>query len=233
MSEREKIAATIDHALLHPTLGRKELEAGLAEIAHLPLASVCVKPYQVERAAELLESTEIGIGTVVSFPHGSATTATKVSEAVQLAELGAAELDMVVNVGRVLGGEWAEVERELRAVKTALAETGVLLKLIFETDFVNGKADIQQLTRLCEAEGWDYAKTSTGFGYVKQPNGFYAYSGAQVQHLKWMREASSSIGLKASGGIRTLADWREMAAAGATRIGTSSTLAILAELEEL
>jgi len=232
MSQQEKIAATIDHALLHPTLGWKELEAGLASIAHLPLASVCVKPYQVERTAELLQGTEISIGTVVGFPHGSGTVTTKVSEAVELAELGADELDMVVNVGRVLSGDWSEVERELRAVKSALAGAQVVLKLIFETDFVNKKADIQQLTRLCDSEGWDFSKTSTGFGFVKQDNGYYAYSGAQSQHLKWMREASASIGLKASGGIRTLADWRAMVAAGATRIGTSSTLSILAEVPE-
>ena len=231
MLTEKDIAQTIDHALLHPTLSEEELEKGLSKVAHLPLASVCVKPCHVARALAQLADGNIKVGAVLGFPQGAHTANTKVAEAVEMAAAGASELDMVVNVGQVLGGDWSAVERELKAVKTALADAKVVLKLIFETDFVDRKSDIQQLTRLCAEAGWDYAKTSTGFGFVKQENGDYAYRGAQAKHLRWMREASPSIGLKASGGIRSLADWREMTEAGASRIGTSSTLSIMAEVQ--
>lgn len=231
MSLQEQVARTIDHALLHPTLGERELEKGLQKVAHLPLASVCVKPSHVKRTLMLLKDTDIPVGTVIGFPHGGQTTATKAAEAVEMSTLGVKELDMVIHTGAVLEGQWAEVEKELVEVKKAVANTSVVLKCIFETDFVHQREDIERLTKLVELTGWDYAKTSTGFGFVKRKGGGYHYRGAQVQHLKWMQAVAPQLKLKASGGIRTLANWEKMTAAGASRIGTSSTLSILAEAE--
>jgi deoxyribose-phosphate aldolase len=231
MSLQEQIAQTIDHALLHPTLGERELEKGIRKIAHLPLASVCVKPCHVKRTIDLIKYEAISPGTVIGFPHGSQTTAMKVAEAVEMATIGASELDMVVHAGDVLEGTWARVEKELLDVKQAVEGSSVVLKCIFETDYVDQRDAIERLTQLVEETGWDFAKTSTGFGFVKNKQGTYQYQGAQEQHLKWMRNGSQKIDLKASGGIRTLADWRKMTAAGASRIGTSSTLSILAEAE--
>jgi deoxyribose-phosphate aldolase len=232
MSLQDKIAQTIDHALLHPTLGERKLEEGIQAVAHLPLASICVKPCHVVRALEQLSDGGISVGTVVGFPHGSHTTASKAAEAAELRVLGAKELDMVINIGAVLEGQWKQVEEELVAVRRAVDDPETLLKCIFETDYVQERASIEQLTKMVYEAGWDYAKTSTGFGFVKNENGFYQYRGAQVQHLQWMRAAAPEMKLKASGGIRTLADWTRMTQAGATRIGTSSTLAILAEAAE-
>jgi len=229
MSLQDKIAQTIDHALLHPTLGERELEKGIRNIAHLPLASACVKPCHVKRTLDLLKDEDIPVGTVIGFPHGSQTTAMKVAEAVEMATIGASELDMVVHAGDVLEGQWARVEKELRDVKQAVEGSSVVLKCIFETDYVDQRDAIERLTQLVEDTGWDYAKTSTGFGFVKTASGSYHYRGAQVKHLKWMQGIVPKVKLKASGGIRTLADWHAMREAGAHRIGTSSTLSIIAE----
>lgn len=231
MSLQEQVAQTIDHALLHPTVCERDLEEELAKIAHLPLASVCVKPCHVAHTKPLLQESEIALGTVIGFPHGGHTTATKIAEAVELLSLGAVEFDMVTNIGAVLQGQWIQIEQELRALKREIVGESVVLKCIFETDFITRQADIERLATLVEETGWDFAKTSTGFGFVKNKQGTYQYQGAQEQHLKWMRNGSQKIDLKASGGIRTLADWRKMTAAGASRIGTSSTLSILAEAE--
>ncbi len=229
MSLQDKIAQTIDHAFLHPTLGEHELEKGVREITPLPLASVCVKPCHVKRTLTLLQDEDIPVGTVIGFPHGSQTTAMKVAEAVEMITMGAAELDMVVHAGDVLEGQWARVEKELRDVKQAVEGSSVVLKCIFETDYVDQRAAIERLTQVVEYTGWDYAKTSTGFGFVKNESGNYHYRGAQVEHLKWMQAIAPNLKLKASGGIRTLADWQNMIEAGATRIGTSSTLSLIAE----
>lgn len=229
MSLQDTIARTIDHALLHPTLGEHELEKGVRKIAHLPLASVCVKPCHVKRTLTLLQDEDIPVGTVIGFPHGSQTTAMKVAEAVEMITMGAAELDMVVHAGDVLEGQWARVEKELRDVKQAVEGSPVVLKCIFETDYVDQRPAIERLTKLVQQTGWDYAKTSTGFGFVKNESGSYHYRGAQVEHLKWMQGIAPHLKLKASGGIRTLADWQNMIKAGAERIGTSSTLSIIAE----
>jgi deoxyribose-phosphate aldolase len=229
MSLQEQIAQTIDHALLHPTLGERELEKGIRKIAHLPLASVCAKPSHVKRTIDLLKDEDIPVGTVISFPHGGQTTAMKVAEAAEMVAIGASELDMVVHAGDVLEEKWARVEKELLDVKQAVEGSSVVLKCIFETDYVDQRDAIERLTKLVEDAGWNYAKTSTGFGFVKNESGSYHYRGAQVKHLKWMQGIAPNLKLKASGGIRTLADWRAVREAGAHRIGTSATLSIIAE----
>jgi len=229
MSFQDKIAQTIDHALLHPTLGEAQLEKGILEVADLPLASVCVKPCHLVRALEQLGDAGIPVGTVVGFPHGSQTIASKAAEAAELRVLGAKELDMVINIGAVLEGQWQQIEQELLSVRRAIDDADTVLKCIFETDYVQEEETIRQLSKIVCETGWDYAKTSTGFGFVKGESGQYQYRGAQVQHLKWMKAAAPQLKLKASGGIRTLEDWKRMTAAGAQRIGTSSTRSILAE----
>lgn len=224
-----EIAGMIDHALLHPTLTAEAVEAGLRLCLDYGVATACVKPCDVPRAARLLKGSGTGACTVIGFPHGSATTGIKVAEAEAALADGAVELDMVVNIGRVKGGDWEAVQHEIRAVNETATGAGALLKVIFETDFLVDE-EIIRLCEICTDAAVAYVKTSTGFGFVKGEGGTYAYRGARPEHIRLMRAHSGpEVRLKASGGIRGLDDllaYREM---GVSRIGASGTKAIVAE----
>lgn len=227
-SPRSPIAGLIDHALLHPTLTDDEIVAGCREAAELGVASVCVKPYAVPLALSELRGTRVAVGTVIGFPHGASATDVKIFETQWSVDQGATEIDMVVNIAKVLEGDWRYVEAEIRAVVQAAASRGALVKVIFETDYLPDDAVKQRLCAVCELAGAHFVKTSTGFGFVKQPNGDYNYRGATEHDIQLMRQnCSAKIGVKASGGIRNFEQAERFRVLGATRLGTSASRAIV------
>ena len=220
------IVSLIDHAILHPTAGEEDLTRGCELAARLQVASVCVKPYMVSRAAELLANSPVQVGTVIAFPHGSNATIVKSAEAEQACIDGAGELDMVVNVGRVLGGDWDYIRADIAAVQIIAQSHNALLKVIFETDYLQA-AHILELCAICSDLQVDFVKTSTGFGYTKRESGDYNYTGATIEHVQMMLDnVNGIVQVKASGGIRTYQDAKRLAEMGVTRLGTSASLAI-------
>jgi deoxyribose-phosphate aldolase len=223
----DAILGLIDHALLHPTLTDDQIRAELAVLRKHRLASVCIKPYAVAMAVELLSGTGMATGTVIGFPHGSSMSAIKAAEARMAFADGAREVDMVVNVGKVLSGDWGFVRDDIRAVLDVARENRGVIKVIFETDYLVEDAVKIRLCEICSELGVDFVKTSTGFGFVKQADGSFATRGAVDHDLILMRRhCPAKVGVKASGGIRTLDDAMRVIKLGVTRIGTSSTLAI-------
>ena len=223
----------LDHALLHPTLTDKAVTEQCEALQPYPLASLCVKPCHVEMVADMMADSVIDVGTVIGFPHGVTTTATKVAETRLAFERGAVEADMVVNTGKVLGGQWDEVRHDIAEVLTVVRERAGLLKVIFETDFVTEDADKIRLCEVCSDLGVNYVKTSTGCGYVKQVDGGVSYRGATDHDIRLMRQhCPPGVGVKPSGGVRTLDDMLRFHRLGATRFGTTSSHAILSEARE-
>ncbi len=227
VTERE-IAKMIDHSLLHPTMDDEALREGCELAAKYNVASVCIKPYAVKMAAELLKGSDVMVGTVIGFPHGNSTTRIKVLETEQAIADGAVEIDMVVNIGKVLGEDWAYVEAEIRAIHEVCDKKGAALKVIFENDFLPEDKYKARLCEICSLIGVAFVKTSTGYGFVKQPDGSYTYKGATEHDLKLMRQhAAPGVEVKAAGGVRTLEDTLRVRALGVTRIGATATEAIL------
>jgi deoxyribose-phosphate aldolase len=227
------IAKMIDHSLLHPTLTDQELTEGCKLALRLDVASVCIKPYAVPLAKDLLAGAEVKVGAVVGFPHGSNRVEVKLREAELALADGAAELDMVVNIGKVRSQDWTYVTNEVRALNDLAVRNGAILKVIFETDFLTDATLKSRLCMICNANRVAFAKTSTGYGFVKQENGMYSYAGATDSDVALMRkECISSIQIKAAGGIRTLDDLLRVRALGATRVGATATEAILAQARE-
>lgn len=227
------IAGMIDHALLHPTLDDEGIRKGCEMARRLRLASVCVKPYAVADCVEFLNGSGVDVGTVIAFPHGSNATRVKVLETEVACAQGAVEIDFVVNVGKVLSGDWRFVAADIRAVNEAAVDGGAISKVIFENDFYSTDDPIIRLCEISNEVGVAFVKTSTGFGFVRQPGGQYDYRGATEHHVRLMRaHARPEIGVKASGGIRTLDDVVRLHGLGVTRIGTSSTESILRQAKE-
>jgi deoxyribose-phosphate aldolase len=222
-----KVVSICDHAILHPQLTDAQILADLDAIKSLPLASVCIKPYAVAVARRTLAETKIGIGTVIGFPHGSPVPAAKALETEQAFRDGATEADMVINVGKALSHDWAYCRADISAVLEVVRRHGGVIKVIFETDYLTDDAAKIRLCEICTELGVDYVKTSTGFGFAKQPDGSFQARGAQDADLKLMRKhAGPNVGVKASGGVRTLQDAARVIALGVTRIGTSSSVAM-------
>jgi deoxyribose-phosphate aldolase len=214
----EQVAAMIDHSLLRPELTTAEVRQGCAVAAQRRTASVCVRPGDVELAAAILAGTGVLVGSVAGFPHGSTTTALKVAETRALVTAGADEIDMVIAVGRLRGGETEYVRDEIAAV--VAAAQGRCVKVILENAYLS---DEQKITgcRLAERAGARFVKTSTGF----------APGGATLADIRLMRASvSPGIEVKAAGGVRTLDTLLELAAAGATRFGATATEAMLDDL---
>lgn len=235
----EQLAKTIDHSLLHPTMTDRELEEGCRLAARYGVASVCIKPYAVKRAAELLRGSGVAVGTVVGFPHGSSATEVKRYETQVACEEGATEIDMVINLGKALSGDWACVERDIRAVCEEAHRHGAKVKVILENDYLeNGGAGLdadelkRKLCRIAERAGADWVKTSTGYGFVKQPDGNYRYKGATEHDLILMRAAcSEKVQVKAAGGVRDLDGLIKARELGATRCGATATATMLEEFK--
>ncbi len=224
-----EIARMIDHALLHPALSPSEVEAGCRLALGCGVAAVCVKPCDVELAAAILRGSDVAVCAVAGFPHGNSKPEIKAAEAKLAIHEGATEIDVVVNIGRVKSADWAYITDELDLVNRTVTEAGAILKVIFETDYLEDN-EIIRLCEICTEVGVAFVKTSTGFGFSPQPGGGYNYRGAIPRHLDLMRlHCASHVQVKASGGIRTLDDLLTAKAHGATRIGMSSTKAVLEE----
>jgi deoxyribose-phosphate aldolase len=225
-----ELAKMIDHSLLHPTLTDRELAEGCAIAAQYQVASVCVKPCHIQRAADLLRGDSVLVGAVVAFPHGNSTTESKRYETQLACQDGATEIDMVINIGKALSGDWTYVETDIRAVCEEAHQRRAIVKVIFENDFITNDETKIKLCQICERAGADFIKTSTGYGFVKQPTGGYNYKGATEHDLKLMRaNTSAKIQIKAAGGVRDLDGLIKVRDLGATRCGASATVAILDE----
>lgn len=225
----QELAKYIDHSLLHPTMTDNDLEEGLAVALKYKPATVCIKPYAVKYAASVLKDSGVGVCTVIGFPHGSNTTDLKVIETIEACRNGATEIDMVVNVGKVLGGDWDYVEQEIEQINNACFEHNAILKVIFENDFLNDEQKIK-LCEICSKLHVAFVKTSTGYGFVKQDNGMFQTKGATLADLALMRKHSDpTVQIKAAGGIRTLKDALAAIDLCVTRIGATATAAIIEE----
>ncbi len=227
------VVGTIDHAILGPTITHADVANGIAAVLHLPLASVCVNSVYVNHAVSCLAGAGIAVCSVVGFPSGSVALDAKLRETEIALDNGAVEIDMVLHLGAALGGHISTVRTELRFVTALVHQANCKLKVILETGLLSD-ALIAELCSLCSDEGADFVKTSTGFGTVHGHDGHLVVTGATIHHVALMaRCVSARTAVKASGGIRTLTDARAMLQAGATRLGTSSTLAILADEKSL
>jgi deoxyribose-phosphate aldolase len=233
----EQLAKMIDHSLLHPTMTDHELEDGCKLAAKYGAASVCIKPYAVRRAAELLQGTGVFVGAVIGFPHGNSATESKRYETELACRDGAVEIDMVLNLGKALSGDWDYVERDVKTVCDEAHKHRAKVKVIFENDYLTkggaglGSDDFKRkLCQLSERAGADWVKTSSGYGFVKQPDGNYNYQGATEHDLALMRASvSAKVQVKAAGGVRDLDGLIKVRDLGASRCGASATAAILDE----
>jgi deoxyribose-phosphate aldolase len=221
------LAKMIDHSLLHPTMTDEEIRKGCELARRYDVATACVKPYAIALAREVLAGSDVGVCPVIGFPHGNSTTAIKVREAQEATQAGGSEIDMVINVGKALGGDWNYVRAEIKAINDAVTAHRAVLKVIFENDYL-AEPHIIRLCEICSEIGVAFVKTSTGYGFIKQPDGSYNYKGATVPHLKLMRQHSApGVQIKAAGGVRTLDDLLLVRSLGVARIGATATAAIL------
>ena len=233
MSKVNELAKMIDHSLLHPTMTDEDLLQGCEIAKQYNVASVCIKPYAIPLAMEALNDSGVDIGTVIGFPQGNSTIDIKVAETKKACKDGATEIDMVVNVGKVLQEDWEYIEKEIDAVCEASHSYGALLKVIFENDFLPEDRYKIKLCEICSKVGADFVKTSTGYGFVKGDDGKYSYQGATHDDLKLMRtHAAPEVQVKAAGGVRTLDDLLAVQALGVTRVGATATIAILEAAKE-
>lgn len=216
-----ELAATIDHAILKPELTREQVDAELDVAREWQVFSVCVRPSDIAHAVEYLAGSGVAVGTVIGFPHGTTSTAAKVAEVRQADVDGAAEFDMVINIGALRSGLDDLVRDDIRAVVEAAS--GKVTKVILEVSLLDDE-QIARGSRLAEQAGADFVKTSTGF----------AGGGATVETVTLMRASvGPDVQVKASGGVRSLQDALTMLQAGATRLGTSGSATILGELRTI
>lgn len=217
-----EIAQMIDHSLLRPNLSEAEFIEGVELSAKYQMATCSVVPFDVARAVKMLAGSGVPVSTVVAFPHGTTPTESKVFEARQSIENGAVELDMVMAISRMMAGDHAYVEDDIRAVVEMAHARNAEVKVIFENCFLT-KQMIAKACELSESAGADFVKTSTGYGT----------SGAALEDIRLMRAScSSKVKVKAAGGIRTLDELLAYRAAGTDRIATRGSQAILEEAEK-
>ena len=221
---QEQIVSLIDHTLLKPEATESDLEKCIDIAIASNVKAMCIRPMDVSYSAKALEDTNVLLCSVIGFPHGTVTTHTKVQETIEAVSNGAIEVDMVMNLGLFASKEYAAVQKDIEAVVTATKQTNpkASVKVILETCLWS-EEEIVKACELCEAAGADYVKTSTG----------YAASGATPEVIALMRKTvGDRLGVKASGGVRTLDALIDMAEAGASRVGASGTTAILLEFAE-
>jgi deoxyribose-phosphate aldolase len=211
------VAALIDHTLLKPDASRRDIETLCREAADLGFATVCINPVWVRTAARLLQGSRSAVCTVVGFPLGATTPDVKHYETRRAIFDGAAEIDMVINIGALKSGDVRLVERDIEAVTSACCDAGVLSKVIIEAAYLTQDEKVTACT-LSKAAGADFVKTSTGFGP----------GGATAEDVALMRRVvGAEMGVKAAGGVRDFAGLEAMVAAGATRIGASAGVRIV------
>jgi deoxyribose-phosphate aldolase len=216
LTERD-VAKAIDHSLLRPELDDAFVENGCRLAAEYEVASVCVRPADVARAASILAGSEVAVGTTIGFPHGNHRTETKVFEARQALADGASELDMVLQIGALRSGRDSDVQADIEAIVAVAHGSGALVKVIFENAYLSDDEKVRAC-RLSEAAGADFVKTSTGF----------APGGATHQDLALMRaNTSPHVQVKAAGGVRTLDALVAVMALGVSRVGATATRAII------
>ena len=211
------VAKTIDHSLLRPELDDAFVLDGCRLAAEYDVASVCVRPADVVRAATILAGTDVAVGTTIGFPHGNHLTETKVFEARRALTDGATELDMVIQIGALKSGRDSDVRADIVAVVEVAHHAGAIVKVIFENAYLTDDEKIRAC-HLTEQAGGDFVKTSTGF----------APSGATHDDLRLMRaNTAPHVGVKAAGGVRTLDALLEVMALGVTRVGATATATML------
>jgi deoxyribose-phosphate aldolase len=211
------IAKMLDHSLLQPNLTDADLEVGCRLARDYDVASVCIKPYGIRLAAGILKGTTVAVGTTIGFPHGGHTAAAKRAESELALQDGARELDMVVNIGKVLSKDWRFVADDIKAVVETAHRANALVKVIFENCYLANEHKVE-LCRICAELAADFVKTSTGYGS----------GGAVDDDLQLMRRCSPPhVQVKAAGGIRTFDRLLEVRALGVTRVGASATKTIL------
>jgi deoxyribose-phosphate aldolase len=224
-----QLGKMIDHSLLHPTMTDSDILAGLEIAKKYNVATACVKPYSIPMAKKILVGSDVLICPVIGFPHGNSTTEIKVIEAEAAVKAGGQEIDMVINIGKALGGDWDYVSKEIQLINEAVTKHNAILKVIFENDYLLDE-HIIKLCQICKLLSVAFVKTSTGYGFVKGANDLYSYKGATIPHLKLMREHSGQeMQIKAAGGIRTLDDLLLVRSLGVTRVGATATVAIMEE----
>lgn len=216
------IAKMIDHSLLNPTMDAATLEQGIQIGLAYDVGSICIMPYYLKRCADLLAGSTVKASTTIGFPHGGHTTAIKVAEAKQALADGGQELDMVVNISKVLSEDWDYVRAEIKAVVDLVHAAGQKVKVIFENCYLQDAHKIK-LCEICGEAGADWVKTSTGYGT----------GGATHDDLKLMRKyAPDFVQVKAAGGVRTFDALLAVRALGVTRVGASRTVTMLGECRE-
>lgn len=213
------LAKMIDHSLLNPTFTQDDLEQGCRVALAYDTASVCIMPYYLKRCAEILEGSTVKASTTIGFPHGAVSTAVKVAESELALRNGGEELDMVVNISKVLTGDWAYVTADIRAVVETAHRAGQKVKVIFENCYLQDEHKIR-LCEICQEIGADWVKTSTGYGT----------GGATIEDLNLMvRHSRPPMQVKAAGGVRDLDTLLKIRALGVTRCGATRTAAMLDE----
>jgi deoxyribose-phosphate aldolase len=211
------VASLIDHTLLKPEATASDIRKLCAEARQYEFASVCVNSYWVSFAAGELKGSAVKVCTVVGFPLGATTTAAKVAEAIEAIRCGAQEIDMVQNIGELRAGNLEAVEADIRSVVDVVHAAGAIVKVIIETALLTKEQKVAACAA-AKVAGADFVKTSTGF----------SSTGATAEDVALMRKTvGDEMGVKASGGIRTLEDFRKLVAAGASRIGASASVAIV------
>jgi deoxyribose-phosphate aldolase len=221
----QEIMKMVDHSLLSPTLTDQALKEGCAVAAKYHTASVCVKPYHVKQAAQYLVESDVVVGGVVGFPHGNSVIKIKAAEAEQTLADGAVEVDMVVNIGKVLSEDWDYISNEIRSLTEITHSHQGILKVIFENDLLPEDRFKIKLCEICSEINVDFVKTSTGYNYLKGSDGKYNYRGATLQDLQLMiKHTSPQVKVKAAGNSGTLEAVLKLREIGVARTGTGNTV---------
>lgn len=231
--DSHQIAKMADHSLLHPSMTDAEFKSECEIAKTYDVGAVCVKPYHVKRAAELMAGTDIKVAAVVAFPHGNSTTEIKLAEAKQVLEDGATEVDFVINIGKAVGGDWAYVDDEIRRIVELIKSYGADSKVIFENDMLTDDEQKIRLCRICSKYKVTFVKTSTGYCYNKDADGKYSYKGATHHDLMLMRMYSDpEVKVKAAGAVSTLEPVLAAYELGATRFGLKNVKKLVEDAKE-